>query len=112
MTVDPLCNGTYAIGQALQNAPGNRRCARAMRDYCSGLIASLSSPPTHDELVADILWDSGDLHEQVVEVRREGEEFTTTIFPRAMGSLGNSRWRNYRGRSNVQVAPWPHRLGP
>jgi hypothetical protein len=34
------------------------------------LVVSLSSLPTHHELVADIMWDSEELLEEVVEVRR------------------------------------------
>ena len=61
------------------------------------LVVSLSSPPTHHELVADIMWDSGELLEQVVEVRRERGEFVTTIFSKGDGQAWEFSLAEFQG---------------
>ena len=82
-----------------------------MRHQCSVLIVSLSSPPTHHELVVDILWDSGDLHEQVVEIRREGEEFVTTIFPKGDGQPWQLTLTELQGALERAGSALANRLG-
>ncbi len=82
-----------------------------MRHYCSVLIVSLSSPPTHDELVADILWDSGNLQEQVVEIRRVGEEFVTTIFPKGDGQPWHLALTEFQGALERAGNDLANRLG-